>query len=69
MGLQTAEGGLGDNKLKELRNEWKQDQEEEKVKFSEVVRRQIQNMKDAVIEVIKEKEDWVQDAVDKKKAS
>ncbi|MPC81296.1 hypothetical protein E2C01_075903 [Portunus trituberculatus] len=27
-----AEGGLGD-KLKELRNEWKQEQEEEKVKF------------------------------------
>ncbi|MPC70408.1 hypothetical protein E2C01_064657 [Portunus trituberculatus] len=64
-----AEGGLGDNKLKELRNEWKQEQEEEKLKFSEVVRRQIQeNIKFAVIEVIKEKEDLVQDAVDKKKS-
>ncbi|MPC95095.1 hypothetical protein E2C01_090291 [Portunus trituberculatus] len=64
-----AEGGLADNKLKELRNEWKQEQEEENVKFSEVVRRQIQeNMKVAVIEVIKEKENMVQDAVDKKKS-
>ncbi|MPC76787.1 hypothetical protein E2C01_071219 [Portunus trituberculatus] len=62
-----AEGGLGDNKLKELRNEWKQEQEEEKVKYSEVVRKQIQNTKVAVIEVIKEKEDLVRDAVDKKK--
>ncbi|MPC89473.1 hypothetical protein E2C01_084424 [Portunus trituberculatus] len=62
-----AEGGLGDNKLKELRNEWKQEQEEEKVKFSEVVRRQIQNTKVTVIEVIKEKEDMVWDVVDKKK--
>ncbi|MPC71592.1 hypothetical protein E2C01_065874 [Portunus trituberculatus] len=63
-----AEGGLGDNKVKELRNEWKQKQEEEKVKLSEMVRRQIQeNMKVAVIEVIEEKENLVQDAVDKKK--
>ncbi|MPC50803.1 hypothetical protein E2C01_044637 [Portunus trituberculatus] len=62
-----AEGGLGDNKLKELRNEWKQEQEEENVKFSEV--RQIQeNTKVAVIEVIKEKNDLVRDAVDKKKS-
>lgn len=64
-----VEGGLGDNKLKELRNEWKQEQEEEKVKFSEVVRRQIQeNTKVAIIEAIKEKEDLVRDAVDKKKS-
>ncbi|MPC51100.1 hypothetical protein E2C01_044939 [Portunus trituberculatus] len=64
-----AEGGRGDNKLKEPRNEWKQEQEEEKVKISEVVRRQIQeNMKVAVIEVIKEKEDLLRDAVDKKKS-
>ncbi|MPC90830.1 hypothetical protein E2C01_085833 [Portunus trituberculatus] len=63
-----AEDGLGDNKFKELRNEWKQELEEEKVKFSEVVRREIQeNTKVAVIEVIKEKEDLVQDAVDKKR--
>ncbi|MPC72390.1 hypothetical protein E2C01_066695 [Portunus trituberculatus] len=56
-----AEGRVGDNKLKEVRNEWKQEQEEEKLKFSEVVRKQIQNMK-----VIKEKDDYVWDAVDKK---
>ncbi|MPC21840.1 hypothetical protein E2C01_014841 [Portunus trituberculatus] len=63
-----AEDGLGDNKLKELRYEWKQEQEEE-VKFSEVVRRQIQeNTKVTAIEVSKEKEDLVQDAVDKKKS-
>ncbi|MPC12741.1 hypothetical protein E2C01_005445 [Portunus trituberculatus] len=63
-----VEGGLGD-KLKELRIEWRHEQEEEKVKFSEVVRRQIQeNTKVAVIEAIKEKEDLVPDAVDKKKS-
>ncbi|MPC64113.1 hypothetical protein E2C01_058224 [Portunus trituberculatus] len=64
-----AEGGLGDTKLKELRNEWKQEQEEEKVKFSEVIKRQIQeNTRVIVIEVIKEKENLVQNAVDKKKS-
>ncbi|MPC89793.1 hypothetical protein E2C01_084753 [Portunus trituberculatus] len=64
-----AEGGLGDNKLKELRNKWKQEQDEERVKFSEVVRRQIQeNAKVTVIQIIKEKEDLVRDAEDKKKS-
>ncbi|MPC81438.1 hypothetical protein E2C01_076054 [Portunus trituberculatus] len=64
--VDRVEGGFGENKLKERRNEWKQEQEEEKV--SEVVKRQIQeNTKVAVIEVIKEKEDLVRDAVDKKK--
>ncbi|MPC26705.1 hypothetical protein E2C01_019851 [Portunus trituberculatus] len=33
--VDRAECGLGENKLKELRNKWKQDQEEEKVKFSD----------------------------------
>ncbi|MPC60009.1 hypothetical protein E2C01_054044 [Portunus trituberculatus] len=62
-------GGLVENKLKELRNEWKLEQEEEKVKFSEVIKRQIQeNTKVAVIEVIKEKGSIVRDAVDKKKS-
>ncbi|MPC75763.1 hypothetical protein E2C01_070157 [Portunus trituberculatus] len=55
--------------MKELQNEWKQEQEEKKVKFSEFVKRQIQeNMKVAVIEVIKEKEDLLRDAVDKEKS-
>ncbi|MPC57720.1 hypothetical protein E2C01_051707 [Portunus trituberculatus] len=67
--VNRGEGGLGENKLKELRNEWKQEQEEEKVKFSEIVKRQIQeNTKVAVIEIIKEKEDLVGDTVDKKKS-
>ncbi|MPC93715.1 hypothetical protein E2C01_088855 [Portunus trituberculatus] len=66
--VDRAEGGLGENKLKELRNERKQEQEEEQVKFSEVVKRQIQeNTKVAVIEIIKEK-DLVRDTVDKKKS-
>ncbi|MPC77340.1 hypothetical protein E2C01_071792 [Portunus trituberculatus] len=68
-GTNRIEGGLGENKLKELRNGWKQEQEEEKAKFSEVVKKQIQeNTKVAVIEVIKEKESMVWDAVDKKKS-
>ncbi|MPC65711.1 hypothetical protein E2C01_059847 [Portunus trituberculatus] len=67
--VDRTEGGLGDNKLKELRIEWKQEQEEEKVKLSEVVKRQIQeNRKVTVIEVIKEKEDLVRDTADKKKS-
>ncbi|MPC78915.1 hypothetical protein E2C01_073422 [Portunus trituberculatus] len=65
--VDRAGSGLGDNKLNELQNEWKQEQEEEKVKFSEFVKRQIQENKVSVIEVIKEKEDLVSDAVDKKK--
>ncbi|MPC64213.1 hypothetical protein E2C01_058324 [Portunus trituberculatus] len=36
---ERVEGGLGENKLKELQNAWKQEQEEEKVKFSAVVKR------------------------------
>ncbi|MPC73981.1 hypothetical protein E2C01_068325 [Portunus trituberculatus] len=49
--------------------ECEKEQEEEKVKFSEVVRRQIQeNTKVAVLEVTKEKEDLVRDAVEKKKS-
>ena len=57
--VDRVEGGLGENKLKELRNEWKQEQKDEKVKFSEVVKRQIQeNTKIAVIEVIKKKKTW-----------
>ena len=52
----------------ELRNEWKKEQEEEKIKFTEVVRRQIQEKtKDTVIQVIKEKEELVRDTVDKRK--
>ena len=67
--MDRVEGGLGENKLKELRNTWKQEEEEEKVQFSEVIKRQVQeNTKDTVIKVIKEKEDLVRDTVDKKKS-
>ena len=67
--MDRVEGGLGENKLKELRNTWKQEEEEEKVQFSEVIKRQLQeNTKDTVIKVIKEKEDLVRDTVDKKKS-
>ncbi|MPD00473.1 hypothetical protein E2C01_095946 [Portunus trituberculatus] len=67
--VDRVKGGLGENKLKELQNKWKQEQEEEKVKFSENIKRQIQeNMKVVVIQVIKEKEDLVQDTVDKRKS-
>ncbi|MPC27870.1 hypothetical protein E2C01_021058 [Portunus trituberculatus] len=63
-----VENKLGQSKLEELRNAWKQEQEEEKVKFSEAVRKQIQDKtKDTVIQVVKEKEDLVRDTVDKRK--
>ena len=59
---------IEENKMVELRNEWKKEQEEEKIKFTEVVRRQIQEKtKDTVIQVIKEKEELVRDTVDKRK--
>ncbi|MPC78625.1 hypothetical protein E2C01_073117 [Portunus trituberculatus] len=49
--------------------ECEKEQEEEKVEFSEVVRKQIQeNTKVTVIKVIKEKDDLMRDAVDKKKS-
>lgn len=52
----------------ELRNAWKKEQEDDKVKFAEVVKRQIQEKtKDTVIQVIKEKEELVRNTVDKKK--
>ncbi|MPC64463.1 hypothetical protein E2C01_058580 [Portunus trituberculatus] len=52
--VDREEGGLGENKLKELLNEWKQEQEGEKVKFSEVVKRQIkEDTIVAVIQIIK----------------
>ncbi|MPC68202.1 hypothetical protein E2C01_062400 [Portunus trituberculatus] len=66
--VDRVEDGLSENKLKELRNAWKQEQEEEKVKFTEVVKIQIQeNTKVTVIQVIKEK-DLVRDTVDKRKS-
>ena len=59
---------VSETKLEEMRKAWKKEQEEEKVNFAEVVKQQIQEKtKDAVIKVIKEKEDLVRDAVDKKK--
>ena len=58
----------GDSKLTELKNVWKKEREEEKVSFAEVVKKQIHDKtKDTVIQVIKEKEDLMRDAVDRKK--
>lgn len=63
-----VEGAVCETKLEELRNAWKKEHEEEKVSFTEVVKKQIQeNTKDTVIQVIKEKEVLVRDTVDKKK--
>ena len=65
---EKEEGVMYGAQLQELRNVWKKEQEEEKVSFSEVVKKQIQEKtKDVVIQVIKEKEDLVRDTVDKKK--
>ena len=65
---EKEEGVMYGAQLQELRNVWKKEQEEEKVSFSEVVKKQIQEKtQDVVIQVIKEKEDLVRDTVDKKK--
>ena len=39
--VRESKSEMGENKLVELRNVWKKEQEEEKVKFTEVVERQI----------------------------
>ncbi|MPC58771.1 hypothetical protein E2C01_052780 [Portunus trituberculatus] len=51
-GEDKMENGMDEIKLEELRNAWRKEQEEEKVKFSEVVKKQIQEKtKDLVIQV------------------
>ncbi|MPD04537.1 hypothetical protein E2C01_100231 [Portunus trituberculatus] len=62
-----VENGISEIKLEELRNVWKREQEEEKVKFSEVVKKTQEKTKDTLIQVIKEKEELVRDTVDKRK--
>ena len=55
-GTDKVESGLGAIKLEEWKNAWKKEQDEEKVKFTEVVKKQIQEKtKDTVIKVFKEK--------------
>ncbi len=62
-----VEGAVCETKLEELRNAWKKEHEDEKVSFTEVVKKQIEeNTKNTVIQVIKEKEVLVRDTVDKK---
>ena len=57
-----------ETKLEEIKDAWKKQHEEEKVSFAEVIRRQVQeNTKSTVIQVIKEKDELVRDAVDKKR--
>ena len=59
---------VGESKLEEWKKTWEKKQENEKVIFAEVVKKQIQEKtKDTVIQVIKEKEELVRDTVDKKK--
>ncbi|MPC96466.1 hypothetical protein E2C01_091728 [Portunus trituberculatus] len=48
-----VENGMDESKLKELRNPWKQEQEEEKVKFSEVVQDSTQELDKEVEEIIR----------------
>ncbi len=63
-----VEDAVCETKLEELRNAWKKEHEDEKVSFTEVVKKQIQEKtKDRVIQVIKEKEVLVRDTVEKKK--
>ena len=46
-----------DSKLAELKNAWKKERKEEKVSFAEMIKKQIQdNIKDTVMQIIKEKE-------------
>ena len=66
--VEIVEGVLCETKIEEMQKAWKKEQEDEKVNFAEVVKQQIQEKtKDAVIKVIKEKEELVRDTIDKKK--
>ena len=62
----------GEDKVEELRNEWKVEREAEKNSFREIVKNQIQEgiqeqTRKAVVKIIKEKENLVRDTVEKKK--
>lgn len=61
-----ADGAVREGKLQELMTE-KKESERQKASFKDIVKQQSHdNMKQAVIKVIKEKEELVRDAVDKK---
>ena len=65
--VEEGDRKISETQLQEIKKAWKQGQEE-KVNFAEVVKQQIQEKtKDAVIQVIKEKQELVRDTVDKKK--
>ena len=60
---------VSETKLEEIKDAWKKQHEEEKVNFAEMIQRQVQeNTKSTVIQVIKEKDELVRDAVDKKRS-
>ena len=65
---EKEEGGVCESKLEELKKAWKEQCEEEKINFAEVIKQQVrEKTKDTVIQVIKEKEVLVRDTVDKKR--
>ncbi|MPC50052.1 hypothetical protein E2C01_043874 [Portunus trituberculatus] len=51
-GEDKVENGMSESKLEELQNAWKKEQEEENVKFSEVVQDSTQELDQEVEEVI-----------------
>ena len=64
--VESEGASVSETKLEEIKDAWKKQHEEEKVSFVEVIRRQVQeNTKSTVIQVIKEKDELVRDAVDK----
>ena len=55
-------------KIQELKNDWKKEQENQQVSFREIVNQQVkEKTRETVVQVIKEKHNLVREAVDKKK--
>ena len=65
-GKERDRAAVSESKLEEIKNTWKKEHEEEKVSLAEVIKKQIQEKtQDAVLKVIKEKEDVVRDTVER----
>lgn len=64
---EKVQGAASEGKLQELRNDTKKEKEHQKVHYKEIVKQQVQDStKQAVIWVIKGKENLASDAADKK---
>ena len=65
---ETAGGNVNEGQLHKQKNDWRKERENQKVSFKEIMDQQVKDKtKEAAIQVIKEKDNLVRDALDKKK--